>query len=97
MESVREIQLKRFAGTGIYTNSQMNNTLIKEHCAIDNDSEALLKKVFEAQRLSPRAMTRILKVARTIADLSEKDKIGFEDIAEAIQYKTVDKKEVITG
>ena len=97
VESVREIQLKRFAGTGIYTNSQMNNTLIKEHCAIDNDSEALLKKVFEAQRLSPRAMTRILKVARTIAELSEKDKIGFEDIAEAIQYKTVDKKELITG
>lgn len=97
VESVREIQLRRFAGTGIYTNSQMNNTLIKEHCSIDSDSEMLLKKVFETQKLSPRAMTRILKVARTIADLSEKDKIGFEDVAEAIQYKTVDKKELITG
>ena len=75
----------------------MNNALIKKYCNIDSDSELLLRKVFENQHLSPRAITRILKTARTIADLGNKDNIEFDDVAEAIQYKTVDKKEMIIG
>lgn len=94
VERAREIQRKRFADDGIFTNAEMNNRLIRQYCELNEDSEDLLKSVFEGFNLSPRATTRILKVARTIADLAGKDKIGFEDVAEAIRYKTVDKKEM---
>ncbi len=95
VERAREIQRKRFACDGIYTNSQMNNGMIKKFCAIDNESERLLENVFRSQHLSPRSATRILKVARTIADLAGRDNISQDDIAEAIQYKTIDKKEMV--
>ena len=75
----------------------MNNALIDKFCKIDEDSERLLKDVFESKNLSPRATTRILKTARTIADLAEREDIIFDDVAEAVQYKTVDKKEFILG
>ncbi len=97
VERAREIQRKRFAGEGIYTNSQMNNAQIKTFCQIDSESEKLLEAVFRAEHLSPRSATRILKVSRTIADLSGNDKITQNDVAEAIQYKTVDKKELMLG
>lgn len=94
VEEAREIQRKRFADEGIYVNSQMSNSLIKKYCEIDSRSEDILAKVFERNHLSPRATTRILKTARTVADLAKRDKIEFDDVAEAIQYKTVDKKEM---
>lgn len=97
VEQAREIQLRRFAGCGIYTNSQMGNKLIDKFCKIDAESEKLLKSVFDDRKLSPRATTRILKTARTIADLGGKENITFDDLAEAIQYKTVDKKDLILG
>ena len=97
VEQAREIQLRRFAGYGIYTNSQMGNKLIDKFCKIDAESEKLLKSVFDDRKLSPRATTRILKTARTIADLGGKENITFDDLAEAIQYKTVDKKDLILG
>lgn len=97
VEQAREIQLWRFKNEGIYTNSQMSNKQIKEYCQIDSDSETLLKRVFEDKKLSPRATTRILKTARTIADLANREKIIIDDVAEAIQYKTVDKKEFLIG
>ncbi len=95
VERAREIQRKRFSGEGIYTNSQMSNASIKKYCAIDSESEKLLEAVFRSERLSPRAATRILKVSRTIADLAGRDDINQDDVAEAIQYKTVDKKEMV--
>ncbi len=95
VEAARELQRKRFDGTGVYTNAQMSNADIKKYCAIDAESERLLENVFRAERLSPRAATRILKVSRTIADLAGRDKITQDDVAEAIQYKTVDKKEML--
>lgn len=94
VERAREIQRKRFAEDGIYVNSRMNNRLIKKYCAIDAESEEMLGKIFKARNLSPRAATRILKTARTIADLAGRDGITFDDVAEAIQYKTADKKEM---
>ncbi len=97
VEQAREIQLRRFAGYGIYTNSQMGNKLIDKFCKIDAESEKLLKSVFDDRKLSPRATTRILKTARTIADLGGKENITFDDLAEAIQYKTEDKKDLILG
>ena len=97
VEKAREIQLKRFAEYGIYTNSQMSNPLLDRFCKIDAESEEWLKNVFERRHLSPRATTRILKTARTVADLAGRDDIAFEDVAEAVQYKTLDKKEMIFG
>ncbi|MGN1043127.1 MAG: YifB family Mg chelatase-like AAA ATPase [Christensenellales bacterium] len=94
VERAREIQRKRFADYGIYTNAQMNNSLIKKFCVLDDESETMLGRVFSKHNLSPRATTRILKTARTIADLSGGDRITYDDLAEAIQYKTVDKKEL---
>ena len=95
VERAREIQRKRFAGEGIYTNSQMSNSLIKKYCSVDDETEKLLENVFRAERLSPRSATRILKVSRTIADLAGRDHLSQDDVAEAIQYKTVDKKELV--
>ena len=95
VEAARELQRKRFDGSGVYTNAQMSNADIKKYCAIDTESERLLENVFRSERLSPRAATRILKVSRTIADLAGRDKITQDDVAEAIQYKTVDKKEML--
>lgn len=94
VEQAREIQRRRFAEYGIRTNSQMNNALIKRFCALDDKSEEMLGKVFEKHNLSPRATTRILKTARTIADLDGREQLNCDDLAEAIQYKTVDKKEL---
>ncbi len=95
VEIAREIQLKRFLGTGIYTNARMNNAQIKQYCTLSDDSEQLLSAVFKKNGLSPRSATRILKTARTIADLASRDDICFEDIAEAVQYKIEDKKGII--
>ncbi len=95
VEKAREIQRKRFFGTGIYTNARMNSAQIKEYCSLSFESEELLKMVFNKNGLSPRSATRILKTARTIADLTGRDNINFEDIAEAVQYKIEDKKGII--
>jgi magnesium chelatase family protein len=87
VERVRAVQLARFAGEGIYTNSRMNSLLIKRHCALDGDSEKLLEASFKRFRLSARGATRIIKTARTIADLRGAQNIEAIDIAEAIQYR----------
>ena len=68
----------------------MNNRLINTYCELDEDSEKLMKLAFRNQSLSARSFTRILKVARTIADLAGREKICINDVAEAIQYKTKD-------
>ncbi len=90
VEKAREIQRNRFRNFGIKTNAEMNNRLINLYCELDDESERLMKLAFRNQSLSARSFTRILKVARTIADLSGREKISVNDIAEAIQYKTKD-------
>lgn len=92
VEKARVLQQKRFDGQGIYTNSQMSNAQIKRFCKIDLVSEQLLEKVFVSKNLSPRATTRILKVARTIADLEDSENIKTDHIAEAVQYRAIDKR-----
>lgn len=97
VEKARITQLKRFEGEGIYTNAQMSNLQINRYCQIDSVSEKLLERVFVTKNLSPRATTRILKVARTIADLSSSENIEADHIAEAIQYRAVDKRGMLEG
>ena len=70
----------------------MSDKLIKVFCDIDEDSQKLIEMAIEKLGLSARAYTKILKVARTIADLEEKDEILSSHVAEAIQYRNLDRK-----
>lgn len=92
IENARRIQIERFKETNIYTNSEMNSKHIRTYCDIDTDCEYLLENAFAKLNLSARASTRILKVARTIADLEGCAKIHSEHVAEAIQYRSLDRK-----
>ncbi len=87
----RAIQVNRFESHKIYCNGQMTNRHIKKFCAIDSESQQLLEIAIDKLGLSARAYTRILKVARTIADLDGKDQISSAHISEAIQYRTLDR------
>ncbi|HJV18541.1 MAG TPA: YifB family Mg chelatase-like AAA ATPase [Sediminibacterium sp.] len=89
----RAIQAERFKGEeGIYANAHMSTGLARKICALNKISENLLKKAMERLNLSARAYDRILKVSRTIADLSASDDIKPEHIAEAIQYRSLDRE-----
>lgn len=92
VDKAREIQTKRYRGCGIYSNSRLTAAMIDEFCVLDDDSRELLKGAFEALGLSARAHSRILKVSRTIADLGGREKIAKQDIAEAIRYRSLDRK-----
>lgn len=92
VNKAREIQLKRYANEGIYFNSQLKPKHINKYCKIGQKEKALLKSAFEKYNMSARAYNRILKVARTIADLDNSENIKIEHIAEAIQHRTLDKK-----
>jgi len=85
-----DIQKNRFKG-GILCNARMSNRQIKEHCALDGDSKRLIEMAVDRLGLSARAYTKILKVARTIADLEGEEKIRQPHISEAIQYRTLDR------
>ncbi|MFY7651426.1 MAG: YifB family Mg chelatase-like AAA ATPase [Chitinophagaceae bacterium] len=91
--NAREIQSKRYdANTGVYTNAQMSSKQLREICMIDKVGEMLLKKAMEKLNLSARAYDRILKVSRTIADLDSAESIRPEHLAEAIQYRSLDRE-----
>ncbi len=91
VDSARKIQLNRFKGMKIYCNAQMTNRHIKKFCEIDETSQKLLEMAIDRFGLSARAYTRILKVARTIADLEGQINIQPSHISEAIQYRTLDR------
>jgi magnesium chelatase family protein len=89
----REKQVQRFSNHhGTYANAQMSSKLLKEICVINSVSQNLLKMAMEKLNLSARAYDRILKVARTIADLADSDNINPEHLAEAIQYRSLDRE-----
>lgn len=89
----REIQQKRFADNkGIYKNSDMNPKSIREYCELDVPSQQLLKAAMTRMGLSARAYDRILKVSRTIADISGEEMIKAVHISEAIQYRSLDRQ-----
>lgn len=91
VDKARKIQLERFDGEKIFTNAKMSAKHIKKYCEIDTASENILKQAFDRFHLSARGYTRILKVARTIADLDGCEKIEKQHIIEAISYRTIDK------
>ena len=88
----REIQAERFLNElGIYCNAQMNTKMLYAVCEIGEEGRTLLKTAMERLGLSARAYDRILKVSRTIADLEGSENIRTEHLAEAIQYRSLDR------
>ena len=90
--AARKIQQKRFAGTGIHCNAQIPPKMLRTVCRCTPEAEELLRDAFDALGLSARAYDRLLKTARTIADLAGSELIDVDAIGEAIQYRTLDRK-----
>lgn len=88
VNAARAIQLKRFESDGITSNGEMTEKHIKKYCKLDKSCEDLLRKAFESLKLSARARSRIIKVARTIADLDGSENIGQKHLLEAIGYRS---------
>lgn len=92
VQKAREIQNERFKGTGVTCNARITPEILHEACPLTKEASDMLKSVFDRMGLSARAYDRILKVARTIADLSGEKEIGRSQIALAVQYRTLDRK-----
>ena len=89
--AARMIQSARFKRAKIYCNAQMSSRHIKQHCRVDDESRSLLETAIDKLGLSARAYNRILKIARTIADLQDSADIGVDHLSEAIQYRSLDR------
>ncbi len=85
--NARKIQIERYKNVGILNNAQLTNKLIKKYCPLDEKSLSILKSAAIKFNLSGRSYDRIIKLARTIADLNEKENISAEHIAQALQYR----------
>ena len=90
----RAVQRARLAEQGMWCNAQMGAREIREHCRVDNDGHKLLERVVDRLGMSARAYARILKVARTIADLRGVPDIDAGHLAEAVQYRKLDRRRV---
>lgn len=88
----RKIQLERYKEYNIFSNAELTPNLIEKYCRLDKKGKQILQNAFDTLGLSARAYGRILKVARTIADLDGKEKINVNHLAEAIQYRSLDRK-----
>ncbi len=87
VERARERQRARFAGTSLQCNADMGPAEVRQYCIVDDTGKSLLRSAMQQMQLSARAFHRILKLARTIADLADCDKIETPHLAEAIQYR----------
>ena len=92
VNKARKIQIERFKGTNIYNNASMTNKLCNKYCKLDIESQSVMRMAFEQYNLTARANNRILKVARTIADLEGCEDIKVTHIIEAINYRALDNK-----
>jgi magnesium chelatase family protein len=87
VERAREVQRKRFAGTSLNSNADMGPTEVREICRLDETGRGLVRAAMQQLQMSARAFHRILKLARTIADLASSERIETPHLAEAIQYR----------
>lgn len=92
VEAARQLQLERYKDDGIYSNSELTPKLMERYCKLDDNCRNIFEKAFDKMGFSARAYGRILKVARTIADLDSCDEIKPKHLLEAIQYRCLDKK-----
>lgn len=92
VNEARKKQHKRYKEYGIYSNSELTPTLTEKYCKLGKGEKEILKNAYEKLGFSARAYGRILKLARTIADLDDKENIEIKHIAEAINYRNLDKK-----
>lgn len=92
VNKARMFQLERYKNDDIFSNSQLSAKNINRYCKLDFKSKKLIKEAFERLGLSARAYNKVLKVARTIADLEGKEEIQYHHLAEAIQYRSLDRK-----
>ena len=92
VEQARLRQLARFEGQSTYTNARMSTRQVREHCQVDSDGQVLLRQAMDVLGFSARAYTKILKVARTIADLEAADAIATHHVSEAINYRALDRR-----
>ena len=91
----RKMQVDRYKREGLHCNAQLNPKQLKKYCELDDDSQRLIEMAMHKLSLSARAYHRILKVSRTIADLDLRGRIGAQDVSEAIQYRTLDRKNIV--
>jgi magnesium chelatase family protein len=89
---VRMVQKERFAGEGIFTNAEMNNRMLEKYCPLDGACKEMMERLIGRLGLSARAYSRILKVARTIADMDGSESIRPDYLAEAAQYRFLDRQ-----
>lgn len=90
VETARNTQTQRFTNVPIFTNAEMGTKLLEEFCEVDSKTQDLLKSAITRLKLSARGYVRILKLARTIADLAHSDRILLEHVAESVQYRQND-------
>ena len=91
VNEARQIQLQRYKNSGIHSNSELSAKNLKEICQLSEECNKIMQNAFEKLNLSARAYSRVLKVARTIADLENSQNIQKNHILEAIQYRSLDK------
>lgn len=94
VQAAREIQRKRFEGEGIFCNAAMNNRHIEKYCPLSKECRVLLERIIDSMGLSARACTRIIKLARTIADMEGCPDILPEHLSEASAYRFLDKQNI---
>ncbi|MGE5403795.1 MAG: magnesium chelatase, partial [Candidatus Saccharibacteria bacterium] len=92
IDYARNIQAERYAGRGFCLNAEMKPRDIRSYCKVDDDGSKLLRAAFKSLGLSARGYDRILKVARTIADLEGAKDISMAHVAEAIQYRGIERR-----
>jgi magnesium chelatase family protein len=92
VNKARKIQLDRYKYDGIISNSELTPSLMEKYCCLDDKCKEILQKAFDNLNLSARAYSKILKVARTIADIEAEENILPKHLLEAIQYRNLDRK-----
>lgn len=92
VEKARKIQLERYKNDSIYFNAQLTPKLLEKYCSLNNESKLILERAYKTFNLSTRSYSKILKVARTIADLNGNKNIQLKDVMEAIKMNTAIKK-----